>query len=255
MERGILGLCHHLAIGAGACGRGLSAGFAGDKGPLVLFGHGLNGGLGLGLLLQKSPVEALLGAIALFKQIALMDPGQLEVLLRYSQILDARPGEVVIESGQIDTWLYFLLKGQLVVYAGEPDWRRVNTITPGEIFGDMAILMDLPRSATVIADIKAKHSVIVRTDFSVFGEPEDLGCITLPVKLLFYRTMVHNLRWKLEVYRTQFPHHGFATDHRKVRLYAGPRDTLEELLSLDGQARDLAALLIHWNLALTRDDT
>lgn len=202
---------------------------------------------------SQQAVDALLGAIALFKQVAMVDPGQLEVLLRYSQILDARPGEVVIETGQIDTWLYFLLKGQLVVYAGEPVVRRVNTITPGELFGDMAILMDLPRSATVIADVKAKHSIIVRTDFSVFGEPHDLGSISLPVKLLFYRTMVHNLRWKLEVYRAQFPEHTFATEHRKVRLYTGPRDTLEELLSLDKQARDLAGLLIHWNLALTRD--
>lgn len=203
---------------------------------------------------SQQAVDALLGAIALFKHVAMVDPGQLEVLLRYSEIMDVRPGEVVIETGQVDTWLYFLLKGQLVVYAGEPAWRRVNTITPGEIFGDMAILMDLPRSATVIADIKAKQSLIVRTDFSVFGEPGDLGCINLPAKLLFYRTMVHNLRWKLEVYRAQFPQHSFATDHRKIRLYTGQRDTLDELLSLDKQARDLAALLIHWNLALTTAD-
>jgi len=203
---------------------------------------------------SQQAVEALLGAVTLFKQVSLVDPGQLEVLLRHSQILEARPGEVVIEAGQIDTWLYFLLKGQLVVYAGEPAVRRVNAITPGELFGDMAILLDLPRSATVIADIKAKRNLIVRTDFSVFGESQDLGCITLPVKLLFYRTMVHNLRWKLEVYRAQFPQHIFAADHRKVRLYTGPRNTLEELLSLDKQAHNLAALLIHWNLALTGDE-
>lgn len=198
-------------------------------------------------------IDLLLGSVALFKQIYLLDPVQFDVLLRYSQLLEARPGEVVIETGQIDTWLYFLLKGQLVVYAGEPAVRRVNTITPGEIFGDMAILLDLPRSATVIADIKPRQSLVVRTDFSIFGEPKDLGCISLPVKLMVYRTMVHNLRWKLEVYRSQFPDR-LAADHRKIRLYTGRRDTTEELTSLDIQARQLAELLIGWNLALTMDE-
>lgn len=203
---------------------------------------------------SQQTIDSLLGSVALYKQAYQLDPIQFDVLLRHSQLIEARPGEVVIEAGQIDTWLYFLLRGQLVVYAGDPAVRRVNVITPGEIFGDMAILMDLPRSATVIADVKTKLSVVVRTDFSIFGEPQDLGSIKLPLKLLFYRTMVHNLRWKLEVYRSQFPTHAFATDHRKIRLYTGSRDSLEELLSLDTQARQLAELLIAWNLALTRSD-
>lgn len=203
---------------------------------------------------SQQTIDSLLGSVALYKQAYQLDPLQFDVLLRHSQLIEARPGEVVIEAGQIDTWLYFLLRGQLVVYAGDPAVRRVNVITPGEIFGDMAILMDLPRSATVIADVKTRTSVVVRTDFSIFGEPGDLGGIKLPLKLLFYRTMIHNLRWKLEVYRSQFPSHSFATDHRKIRLYTGPRDTLEELISLDNQARQLAGLLISWNLALTRDE-
>ena len=113
---------------------------------------------------SQQAVEALLGAVTLFKQVHQEDPGQFEVLLRYSELLDARPGEVVIETGHIDSWLYFLLKGQLVVYAGEPAVRRVHTITPGELIGDVAILMDHPRSATIISDIRAKRSIILRTD-------------------------------------------------------------------------------------------
>ncbi len=203
---------------------------------------------------SQQTIDFLLGSVALYKQVYQLDTGQFAVLLRHSQLLEAKLGEVVIEAGQIDNWLYFLLRGQLVVYAGEPAIRRVNVITPGEIFGDMAILMDLPRSATVIADVKTRQSFVLRTDFSIFGEPEDLREIKLPIKLLFYRTMVHNLRWKLEVYRAQFPARSSAVDHRKIRLYTGPRDAIEELISLDFQARQLAELLNSWNLTLTRDD-
>lgn len=200
-------------------------------------------------------IDALVGAVSLYKQVIQIDPRQFGLLLRNSQILELRPGETVIESGQIDSWLYFLLRGQLVVYAGDKPIRRVNTITPGEVFGDLAVLMDHTRSALVIADTRCRRSMAVRTDFAIFGEAEDVSRVSLPVKLVFYRNIVHNLRWKLEQYRVQFPAYPFAADHRKVRLFAGQRDSLAELLSLDAQARQLAALLIGWNRALLAEDT
>jgi CRP/FNR family transcriptional regulator, cyclic AMP receptor protein len=198
-------------------------------------------------------IDALVSAISLYRQVIQIDPDQFRLLLRHSQILDLRPGEVVIEPGQIDSWLYFLLRGQLVIYAGEKRIRRVNSVTPGEVFGDVAVLMDHMRSALVIADTRCKHSTVVRTDFSIFGEVDDLSRVGLPVKLIFYRNIVHNLRWKLEQYRTQFPQYPFADHHRRVRLFSGDRETLVELVSLDTQARQLAELLMQWNTSFLQD--
>ena len=195
-------------------------------------------------------VDALAGSVSLYKQVSQIDEKQFRLLLEHSQILELRPGEVIIEPGQIDSWLYFLLRGQLVVYAGEKHIRRVNTITPGEVFGDLAVLMDHMRSALVIADTRCKRSMVVRTDFSIFGEVDDLSRVTLPVKLVFYRSIVHNLRWKLESYRSQFPAHPYSANHQKIRSFIGLRDSLQELLSLDSQARQLAELLLGWNKAL-----
>lgn len=195
-------------------------------------------------------IDALIGAVSLYKQVTQIDPQQFELLLQHSQILELGPGEIVIEPGQIDSWLYFLLRGQLAVYAGDSPIRRVNIITPGEVFGDLAVLMDHMRSALIIADTRCKRSTVVRTDFSIFGEVKDVSRVSLPVKLVFYRNIVHNLRWKLEQYRMQFPKYPFAADHRKVRLFVGARDSLAELLSLDSQAQQLAVLLISWNMAL-----
>jgi hypothetical protein len=48
---GRLGFRHHLAVGAGVGGGGLSAGLAGVERSLILLGHGFRGGLRLGLLL------------------------------------------------------------------------------------------------------------------------------------------------------------------------------------------------------------
>lgn len=204
--------------------------------------------------LQRCPPEAiraLLNTLSLYNLVFQRDRAQFEVLVKHSQLLDMGPGEVVIQEGQIDTWLYFLIKGGLAVYAGDRSLRKVNTITPGEVFGDMAVLLHLERSATVIADTRYKRSIVLRLDFSVFGEPEDFSAVALETKLVFYRAMVNNLRWKLEVYRSQYPEYAATGDHRKIRLYSGRPDCVQELASLDTQARSLAELLIHWNLTLT----
>lgn len=207
--------------------------------------------------LQRCPeeaIQALLHSLALYKLVYDNDPAQFEILAKHSQLLDLGPGEVVIQEDQIDTWLYFLIKGGLAVYAGEQSLRLVNAITPGEVFGDMAVLLHHTRSATIIADTRHRRSIVLRLDFSIFGEPDDFVLVTLPTKLVFYRAIVSNLRWKLEVYRSQFPGYHLADEHRKIKLYDGGRDSVEELLELDQQARRFAELLISWNLELTKID-
>jgi hypothetical protein len=94
--------------------------------------------------------------------------------------------------------------------------------------------------------------MVFGTDFQVFGELMSVEKISLATKLEYYRNMVHNLRWKLEVYRMTYPDQSFASNHRKVKLYTGPKDTMDELVSLDEQARALARLLVNWNLEFDR---
>lgn len=198
----------------------------------------------------QQAIDALIGAVSVFKQVIEVDPSQFQLLLHSSQILELRPGEIIIEPERIDSWLYFLLRGQLAVYAGEMFKRRVNCITPGEVFGDLAVLMDHTRSALIIADTRCKRSMVVRIDFSIFGDVIDTSRVSLPVKLIFYRNIVHNLRWKLELYRAQYPEHPFASGYRQVRLFSGERGSMAELSHLDLQARQLAELLLAWNTAL-----
>ena len=71
--------------------------------------------------------------------------------------------------------------------------------------------------------------------------------ISRQTKLTYYRNTAHNLRWKLEVYRSQHLQHELANKHRQIKLYLGPKDTFEELLSLHEQSQALASLLLEWN--------
>jgi CRP-like cAMP-binding protein len=70
-------------------------------------------------------------------------------LLRLSKIRQYEDGEQIIQEGDMDPWLYFLLSGTIrIAKAGE----EIGTINKkGEIFGEMRVVDDQSRSASVYA--------------------------------------------------------------------------------------------------------
>ena len=131
----------------------------------------------------RATIEALLAPIPFYKTVKQEDPQQFDMLLRHSQIVEFKPGEVILRRGERDPWLYFLLKGQLAVFANDNQGQQViNYITPGEVFGDIAALVEQERSATVIADHNCKQVLVFGTDFKAFGALENFGVINLQTK-------------------------------------------------------------------------
>lgn len=198
--------------------------------------------------IPKDTLEHLLAGIPFFKAVKQQDIKQLEILLQASRIMSFLSGEIVLQKGDSGNWLYFLLKGKLAVYVDQAlKGDLVNYVTPGEVFGDLAQLVGQARTATVIADPGTKESMVLALDFNVFGPLNSVSPINLQTKLAYYRNTAHNLRWKLEVYRSQHLQHELANKHRQIKLYLGPKDTYEELVSLHEQSQSLALLLMEWN--------
>lgn len=210
--------------------------------------------------LPRDKVDKLLASIPFYRDVLKSEPWQYDILLRHSRIVEFDPGEIVLKKDSIDTWMYFVLKGKLAVFADDvgANTLPVNFITPGEVFGDLAILADGKRSATVAADRASKEISLFGTDFSVFGKLEEIGGISLNTKLIFYRNMVHGVRWKLEVYKMQHPSHALVAKGRAIKMYMGAKGGKEELLALHEQATALADVLKKWNIefgALSADTT
>ncbi|MCX7420396.1 MAG: cyclic nucleotide-binding domain-containing protein [Planctomycetia bacterium] len=61
-----------------------------------------------------------------------------------------RPGDDIFRKGEIGRHIYFISKGAVEVIAGD-DKTVVATLTDGSFFGEMALLLQRPRSATVRA--------------------------------------------------------------------------------------------------------
>lgn len=77
-----------------------------------------------------------------------------ETLLKYTETLYLHIGDVVINQGETDRGLYFVVNGQLEVLSQTRDsqhWQRLATLEASSVFGEQAFFDGKPRSAAVRA--------------------------------------------------------------------------------------------------------
>ena len=198
----------------------------------------------------KDKTKSLLSGIPFFSDLAIKDSQQHQLLLHHSVIVELSGGDVLIKKGDTDRTFYFLLKGDLAVYAEEKLDRKstaIGTLSQGQVLGALTIITGLPRTATVAVEKKAGDAMVFETDFSVFGALEDFSKITLATKLAFFRLVINNTRFKLETYKAKNAKHPLAEVYAKLQKFAGAKDTKEELIFHAKQATTLARLLQKWN--------
>ncbi|EKF75267.1 hypothetical protein A11A3_04785 [Alcanivorax hongdengensis A-11-3] len=188
----------------------------------------------------------LLSGVPFFNEVARGEPGQFELLKTKTRILVAAPGEQIIKAGDVDTTLYFLLRGQLEVLAEQDDDAPLYYVSPGEVFGTLSMLLGTPRSASIQVAESAREAVLASLDFNDFND-DDNSPYTLESRLAFFHMIVHHIRWTLEVKRMQMPDHELVQSLRKLPVFHGEKGTADELDALKIQAQALAELLCRWN--------
>lgn len=112
-------------------------------------------------------------------------------VVELSKLRTYAKGEVIIEEGAQDSWLYFLVLGELMV---EHQGVAVHNLkTFGEMFGEMGLIDGSPRSATVKA---VGPSVCLALDASLFGklDPADRAALKLAFNEIILVNMAARLR-------------------------------------------------------------
>ncbi|MBF0226354.1 MAG: cyclic nucleotide-binding domain-containing protein [Desulfobacterales bacterium] len=74
----------------------------------------------------------------------------------YKNIYSFEKGEVLINEGDTDNCFYILIGGIVSVCKGK-DFKKIATLNPGDIFGEISFITNTPR----ISSIKADDSVLV----------------------------------------------------------------------------------------------
>jgi CRP-like cAMP-binding protein len=76
--------------------------------------------------------------------------------------IDLREGKEMIRQGQRGREFFILLEGSADVTKGG---RRINTLGPGDFFGEIALVSDVPRTATVTATSPVRALVVTDRSF------------------------------------------------------------------------------------------
>ncbi len=114
----------------------------------------------------------------------------LESLARVSMMRRVPRGSTVVRAGDRTDFVYLILSGSLKVLVSDEEGREVilSMLGPGELFGEMGVLDDNPRSASVAAVVPSDLIVIAKSDFK--------RCLqeNFEVSLYIMRNLVQRLR-------------------------------------------------------------
>lgn len=86
--------------------------------------------------------------LPLFSQVA---PNKLKLLAFTSERITFEAGQVLLQQGELGDNALIILEGEADVFIETPDRVKVATVGPSQIVGEISILCDIPRTATVAA--------------------------------------------------------------------------------------------------------
>ena len=133
----------------------------------------------------------ILEEIALFE--GLQEPELQTIFSRMTTRGFPKNAIVVNEGDQTDS-LYIILSGRVKVFSSDEEGKEVllNTLDPYDYFGELALIDEQPRSASVMTVESSKLSIISKDDFMQF-------LTTYPrISINMLKSLVHRMRLETE---------------------------------------------------------
>jgi len=79
-----------------------------------------------------------------------LDDAQRSVFIEEVRFFTFSAGEILIRGGEMGSMVYFIVRGTCGVFLSAPfENTEVSRLSPGDFFGEMAILANVKRTATV----------------------------------------------------------------------------------------------------------
>ncbi len=128
-----------------------------------------------GGIMSQAMIEFLILSIPTLGKLTV---GELRTIERYMNLIEVTPGEIVFKEGERGDYVCFVVDGSLDVLKESETGKGVviSTLPKGSSIGEMAIIDDLPRSATVKARTKSTLLTLSRDNFDyILEEHSSIG--------------------------------------------------------------------------------
>jgi CRP/FNR family cyclic AMP-dependent transcriptional regulator len=110
-----------------------------------------------------------------------LDDTDLAQIAAASVVRTFNKNSIVITEGDLSSSLYVIQSGEVKVFVSDRDGKIniVNRLGPGDYFGELSLIDEGPRSASVEALSKCRMSILSRTDFISFIEQHPRVAVSL----------------------------------------------------------------------------
>jgi diguanylate cyclase (GGDEF)-like protein len=132
--------------------------------------------------LSRDSMAQLLGSMPLFAPLSLEQRAQL--IARSMQMKYAADHTIIRQEGPVGS-VYTILSGHVRVFESMPDnsiQMLLGELGPGEIFGELSVLRDRPRSASVVTLERTRCLVVPASEFlHLLGESKEMSLALLRI--------------------------------------------------------------------------
>ena len=130
--------------------------------------------------------EELLARVDLFRS---LNKKHIAQLARLATTQHYAPDQAIVRQGDTGLGLYIIVSGNVEVRHETPGQAPtvLNTLGPGQFFGEMALLDDYPRSATVVA--REQTTCLTLTKWHFLAELESHPEMALPLLPMLSRRL------------------------------------------------------------------
>lgn len=109
--------------------------------------------------LRKNAKVELIKGVPLFSQLG---RGELDEVASIADEIDLSEGKELTVEGQPGREFFVIIEGDAAVRRGD---REINRLGAGDFFGEIALIEDRPRTATVVAETPIRALVITDRSF------------------------------------------------------------------------------------------
>lgn len=120
-----------------------------------------------------------------------LSDANLDSFLALGKLKEYEAGETIINKGETDHWVFFLVSGEVKIVKGEKTFAILQR--PGDLFGEMGVIDGAPRSASAWA---LKKTMVLGLDCANLTEQrkEQAGVFQYTIFRLFAESLAERLR-------------------------------------------------------------